>query len=216
MRFDFNDTVFSPDGKLDAYQECVFRDGLCDVFVASPEGQSHSRAWSDLSFHSALIHCAHNHLSKDLRDLGPDDLRTILLETLPKKVWVDEGVGAEIVAELRGLWIFLGRQFGAAQADAMVKVLDEPGLAQQIDEAIRDPALEHEPWTLALTSWDSPDEGADDIDLETQWCSAEVSSLAASEEETKLGGSPWPKVKIGRNQRCPCGTGKKYKKCCLN
>ena len=24
---------------------------------------------------------------------------------------------------------------------------------------------------------------------------------------------PWPKV--GRNEPCPCGSGKKYKKCCL-
>ena len=23
-------------------------------------------------------------------------------------------------------------------------------------------------------------------------------------------------MKIGRNQPCPCGSGKKYKKCCLN
>ena len=23
-------------------------------------------------------------------------------------------------------------------------------------------------------------------------------------------------VKTGRNERCPCGSGKKYKKCCLN
>ncbi|RYZ84342.1 MAG: DUF1186 domain-containing protein, partial [Proteobacteria bacterium] len=23
-------------------------------------------------------------------------------------------------------------------------------------------------------------------------------------------------VKIGRNDPCPCGSGKKYKKCCLN
>ena len=25
-----------------------------------------------------------------------------------------------------------------------------------------------------------------------------------------------PKVKIGRNDPCPCGSGKKFKKCCLN
>ncbi|GEM_PF-3237392 len=24
------------------------------------------------------------------------------------------------------------------------------------------------------------------------------------------------KNKIGRNEKCPCGSGKKYKKCCLN
>ena len=24
------------------------------------------------------------------------------------------------------------------------------------------------------------------------------------------------KIKVGRNEPCPCGSGKKYKKCCLN
>jgi uncharacterized protein YecA (UPF0149 family) len=23
------------------------------------------------------------------------------------------------------------------------------------------------------------------------------------------------KIKIGRNEKCPCGSGKKYKKCCI-
>ena len=28
--------------------------------------------------------------------------------------------------------------------------------------------------------------------------------------------APWGSVKIGRNDPCPCGSGKKYKKCCIN
>jgi uncharacterized protein YecA (UPF0149 family) len=29
--------------------------------------------------------------------------------------------------------------------------------------------------------------------------------------------APWKrkKPKVGRNERCPCGSGKKYKKCCI-
>jgi uncharacterized protein YecA (UPF0149 family) len=26
---------------------------------------------------------------------------------------------------------------------------------------------------------------------------------------------PKPKIKLGRNEKCFCGSGKKYKKCCL-
>jgi preprotein translocase subunit SecA len=42
----------------------------------------------------------------------------------------------------------------------------------------------------------------------------------AKETGTSLGGdhsvkkSPVKKVKVGRNDPCPCGSGKKYKKCC--
>jgi uncharacterized protein YecA (UPF0149 family) len=31
-------------------------------------------------------------------------------------------------------------------------------------------------------------------------------------------GAPWKRKapKVGRNEPCPCGSGKKFKKCCLN
>jgi uncharacterized protein YecA (UPF0149 family) len=46
----------------------------------------------------------------------------------------------------------------------------------------------------------------------------------ASEEEYRVLTAPPPSrskqvvksKKIGRNDPCPCGSGKKYKKCCLN
>jgi uncharacterized protein YecA (UPF0149 family) len=54
----------------------------------------------------------------------------------------------------------------------------------------------------------------------------ELSELAASYKETKEqaafdnGGKVVPfkrtSPKVGRNEPCPCGSGKKYKKCCLN
>lgn len=28
--------------------------------------------------------------------------------------------------------------------------------------------------------------------------------------------APWGAIKDGRNDPCPCGSGKKYKKCCIN
>ena len=31
-----------------------------------------------------------------------------------------------------------------------------------------------------------------------------------------VGGNPAKKEEIGRNEACPCGSGKKYKRCCLD
>jgi uncharacterized protein len=33
-------------------------------------------------------------------------------------------------------------------------------------------------------------------------------------EREKAGRTPWHRQKIGRNEQCPCGSGRKYKKCC--
>jgi len=39
-----------------------------------------------------------------------------------------------------------------------------------------------------------------------------IDFVSASKPPSPAGASP----KVGRNDRCPCGSGKKYKKCCLN
>ena len=42
---------------------------------------------------------------------------------------------------------------------------------------------------------------------------SELSNLAAHLRETSAP-APATRQKIGRNERCPCGSGKKFKKCC--
>jgi uncharacterized protein YecA (UPF0149 family) len=52
----------------------------------------------------------------------------------------------------------------------------------------------------------------------------EITNTHQHFEETLLWGENGPTAthpirttpKIGRNENCPCGTGKKYKKCCIN
>ena len=41
-----------------------------------------------------------------------------------------------------------------------------------------------------------------------------VEDRAEGEEEDEAAESPSVAVKVGRNDPCPCGSGKKYKKCC--
>jgi uncharacterized protein YecA (UPF0149 family) len=47
---------------------------------------------------------------------------------------------------------------------------------------------------------------------------SETKSREISKPESELIGKPAPlssSIKVGRNDPCPCGSGKKYKKCCL-
>lgn len=41
-------------------------------------------------------------------------------------------------------------------------------------------------------------------------------AIYISDNDIKIGIKKKPKIKIGRNSLCPCNSGKKYKKCCLN
>ena len=38
--------------------------------------------------------------------------------------------------------------------------------------------------------------------------------VISNEEEKKTSSVPLDKKKVGRNEKCPCGSGKKYKHCC--
>jgi uncharacterized protein YchJ len=55
--------------------------------------------------------------------------------------------------------------------------------------------------------------------MEKEKSAFEDMRLKDSMEETGLepAATYWPKPfgKVGRNEPCPCGSGKKYKKCCL-
>ena len=44
----------------------------------------------------------------------------------------------------------------------------------------------------------------------------QVQTLHLSENEVLIGVKPSTVEKVGRNDPCPCGSGKKYKKCCIN
>jgi hypothetical protein len=73
-------------------------------------------------------------------------------------------------------------------------------------------------WWAAFQENDGPDEFVEREELDTQetakrWIEPDAAGLPA------VATSPGPgfrrEPKIGRNDPCPCGSGKKYKKCCL-
>lgn len=43
----------------------------------------------------------------------------------------------------------------------------------------------------------------------------EVNHLNGIEEDVRIDFKEEPVIEVGRNEPCPCGSGKKYKKCCL-
>ena len=57
--------------------------------------------------------------------------------------------------------------------------------------------------------------GADDLNSQTQTSKSRVTKTARSATGDKQSTSvAITSKKIGRNQPCPCGSGKKYKRCC--
>lgn len=65
-------------------------------------------------------------------------------------------------------------------------------------------------WIYTMRKWSN--RGFTDKELGKQ--KKELSMTAVPEWGSKAAPTPKPQKKIGRNDPCPCGSGKKYKKCC--
>lgn len=77
---------------------------------------------------------------------------------------------------------------------------------------------------LVLNTIDSLSEKVEVIDThlraaeqlkEIELATAEMASGMTKKQKAQVVVPVTPKDPIGRNEKCPCGSGKKYKKCCL-
>ena len=57
---------------------------------------------------------------------------------------------------------------------------------------------------------------ADQFRVATRGCArmAGPNEVVVGRKPRRVAEPPKPKVKVGRNERCPCGSGKKFKTCC--
>lgn len=94
------------------------------------------------------------------------------------------------------------------ETDRAILIATEKALADFVDyEHEDDEAIEDEPWP------------EDDLweDQETEDAESHAPAWAAPTDDasyTASGAVPHGAIKVGRNDPCPCGSGKKYKRCC--
>ncbi len=65
--------------------------------------------------------------------------------------------------------------------------------------------------------WDEEDAGDDELEAPSGWVGSVLQGLEPDDDEPEEWSEPIINTgrRIGRNDPCPCGSGKKYKKCCL-
>lgn len=141
--------------------------------------------------------------------------------------WLDEGVGMALADDdAEGILAQLDEErsrcraaLGLARDDVSAQVAqfqsqqERPAFALPPKEMFGDATPDRSP--CSHCGWDERDEPATAMRLdEVEWLADNTRRRRLAEA---LGGeTPQPIVvaKIGRNERCPCGSGLKYKRCC--
>jgi tetratricopeptide (TPR) repeat protein len=117
-----------------------------------------------------------------------------------------------------------GAPAGLADDDRAIEILQQgavvPGLrdardvleelADHLSFAGREAAAEEVRRRRALLPEAKPDEE----DLHDEAPPEPAESAGSKVRQEPIGGEPRRAAKVGRNQQCPCGSGKKFKKCC--
>jgi hypothetical protein len=145
------------------------------------------------------------------------DLRACCLDTLPRKITVDEPYYRSIAPVLSAFFTFLeaeGLLKGIAHLAKTVKEIDN-----RIVEKSNDPLNWGVAKSLMMSAKRSGVNIQDKREVEAFLLDMQKRQLASLTEKRKRpDAAPEAivehKPKVGRNEPCPCGSGKKYKKCC--
>ena len=123
-----------PEEELDSEARDDLERELMSALVASPEG----KALTDVPSCHFVMDFAADYFGVTIASLGPNELREIVFEIIPRKVSVDPSEATSIIEEARALFAFLKRTCGLRQADACLRVLGGDA-AKRLEAALSDP-----------------------------------------------------------------------------
>jgi hypothetical protein len=127
-----------------------------------------------------------------------DDLEYALMQHFPRKVIVPSVNAQVVIDEFRAFFDFLAREYGLERAAECLEFLRSPGIVDDFHAAMyNSPVLGMVESVFAGGLSDIPPEF---LGLPPGFTQSSFKD---------------PSPDVGRNDPCPCGSGKKYKKCCL-
>jgi preprotein translocase subunit SecA len=95
--------------------------------------------------------------------------------------------------------------------ERLIPLLDETGRSEEADTLIEAEKARAAAWEAGIGLTD--EQGKDD-DIFTDAARAPLPEYVPSPSTDNPGTIARPGPKVGRNDPCPCGSGKKFKRCC--
>ena len=199
---------------------------LMTEFEKSPEADLFLTEFdTSLCWPATYMHYAAQYFSATPATVTPGETAEILFEIIPRKVSVEAEAAYEIIAELKSFWQFLKRTYALEHADAMLEMLTDDD-ANRLEAELADPSnfgMAKSFFTSGTSAGFDMTDQADMNHFMLAYNVAQLGRLASVDDEEASPSVPVQQTapirqesqRIGRNEPCPCGSGRKYKKCCL-
>lgn len=181
-----------------------------DTFSQSSEARQFIERHGDLGWYLSLLEFGLHHLGKSVDGMTRDSVDDFVLEYVPRKVSVAADEAAAIVAELTLFWEYLDRVYQLPAAKSIIEWLQTDGLVARLKAALSDSSN----FGMAKSIVMAGQRAGYDMTSEAgtaQFMAAYNRRLLSHDAPA----TPIPRTQhVGRNEPCPCGSGKKFKKCC--
>lgn len=187
-----------------AYYACAIA-----IFGQSDEGLQVIERHGNLCWTNSLLRFGVEYLGETVDDMTLDSVQEYVLDFVPRKVSADADAAAAILDELIQFWSYLNRAFEFKGAKSIVEWLSSDGLVARLRKKMSDPKNFGPAKSIVMAGrrlgydMNSADEAQKFMKLYNQ-------SVMAPQQPP----NPAQKNRVGRNEPCPCGSGKKFKKCC--
>jgi len=169
-----------------------------------------------------LLEYAHTYEGAAPSDLDERVLRGVLLDVFPRRIAEERDFFAMVAPVVEAFLGWMGAEGMLENASALAQAVQ--GWAQEIVAAGMDPRNWGPAKRMTMKARQAGVDTTDAESLQRFWYEQVLQSLDSLEQEAadqaeQLPLTPTAPIvehapKIGRNEPCPCGSGKKYKKCC--
>jgi hypothetical protein len=198
-----------------------------EAFSKSSEGQLVSNNIGNLNWHRCLLDFGLVMHIEIVDTMSLETVQDFVLNHVPRVVTIEPEMAVELVWELAMFWQFLNREYKLPQAQEIFDWLTQDGLIGKVEAALGDESHFSIVKSMVMkgirAGYDmTTTEGVNQFMLARHQSVADGLSdaLAGAHTERSVLVSPegavkYSKERVGRNDPCPCGSGKKFKKCCL-
>ncbi|MCK4398142.1 MAG: SEC-C domain-containing protein [Methanophagales archaeon] len=139
-----------------------------------------------------------------------EELEECCLDVLPRKISADESYFRSIAPVLSAFFSFVEEKRLLRNASNLARGVKE--IDKQIVKNASDPKNWGSAKSFVMAAKEAGVDTTNEVELKKFMVLHNLQQLAKLKIDDKPRSKS--KVKIGRNDPCPCGSGKKYKKCC--
>ncbi len=143
-----------------------------------------------------------------------DTLEECCLYTLPRKISANDSYFESIAPVLSAFFAFLSEKNILKNASRLIRRVKK--IDRQIVKNARDPRNWGIAKSFAMAAMDAGVDITNEEEMQEFIALYNMQQLAKLKRDKRKTGTKTKskKYKVGRNDPCPCGSGKKYKKCC--